>query len=93
MKSAALPKVLHSFAGRSLLGHALAATAPLAAERTAVVIGHGREQVAAHLAEIAPAAVPVVQDQQNGTGHAVRIGVGAAGRRPSGHRHRAGAAR
>ncbi|MDQ1741943.1 MAG: bifunctional UDP-N-acetylglucosamine pyrophosphorylase / glucosamine-phosphate N-acetyltransferase [Pseudonocardiales bacterium] len=73
MKSAALPKVLHSFAGRSLVGHALAATAPLDADRTAVVIGHGREQVAAHLAEIAPAAVSVVQEQQNGTGHAVRV--------------------
>ena len=32
MKSAALPKVLHGFAGRSLLGHALAATAALAAD-------------------------------------------------------------
>jgi bifunctional UDP-N-acetylglucosamine pyrophosphorylase/glucosamine-1-phosphate N-acetyltransferase len=73
MKSSALPKVLHPFAGRSLLGHALAATAGLAAERTAVVIGHRRDEVAAHLAEIAPAAVPVVQEQQNGTGHAVRM--------------------
>ena len=73
MKSPELPKVLHSFAGRSLLGHALAACEPLAAERTAVVIGHRREQVAAHLADIAPDAVPVVQEQQNGTGHAVRI--------------------
>ena len=73
MKSVALPKVLHSFAGRSLLGHALAATAGLAAERTAVVLGHRRDEVAAHLGEIAPAAVPVVQEQQNGTGHAVRM--------------------
>ncbi len=73
MKSPDLPKVLHSFAGRSLLGHALAATSGLAAERTAVVVGHRREQVADHLAEIAPDAVPVVQEQQNGTGHAVRI--------------------
>ncbi|MEO6500561.1 MAG: bifunctional UDP-N-acetylglucosamine diphosphorylase/glucosamine-1-phosphate N-acetyltransferase GlmU [Jatrophihabitantaceae bacterium] len=73
MKSPALPKVLHSFAGRSLLGHALAATADLTAERTAVVIGHRRDEVAAQLAEIAPDAVPVVQDQQNGTGHAVRM--------------------
>ncbi|MGI8667460.1 MAG: bifunctional UDP-N-acetylglucosamine diphosphorylase/glucosamine-1-phosphate N-acetyltransferase GlmU [Jatrophihabitans sp.] len=72
MKSTALPKVLHGFAGRSLLGHALAATAPLAADITAVVIGHRRAEVAQHLAEIAPDAVPVVQAEQNGTGHAVR---------------------
>jgi bifunctional UDP-N-acetylglucosamine pyrophosphorylase/glucosamine-1-phosphate N-acetyltransferase len=73
MKSAALPKVLHGFAGRSLLGHALAATAGLDAGTTAVVIGHRRDEVAAHLAEIAPEAVPVVQAEQNGTGHAVRV--------------------
>lgn len=73
MKSAALPKVLHGFAGRSLLEHALAATSPLAATRTAVVIGHRRDEVAQHLAGISADAVPVVQAEQNGTGHAVRI--------------------
>ncbi|HJQ01093.1 MAG TPA: bifunctional UDP-N-acetylglucosamine diphosphorylase/glucosamine-1-phosphate N-acetyltransferase GlmU [Jatrophihabitans sp.] len=73
MKSAALPKVLHGFAGRSLLGHALAATAQLAASRTAVVIGHRRDEVAQHLTGLAADAVPVVQAEQNGTGHAVRI--------------------
>ena len=73
MKSPTRPKVLHGFAGRSLLGHALAATDGLAAEVTAVVVGHCRDQVADHLQQIAPAAVPVVQAEQNGTGHAVRI--------------------
>ena len=34
------PKVLHGFAGRSLLGHVLAAAEPLAADRTVVVVGH-----------------------------------------------------
>jgi bifunctional UDP-N-acetylglucosamine pyrophosphorylase / glucosamine-1-phosphate N-acetyltransferase len=73
MKSTALPKVLHSFAGRSLVGHVLAATADLNATTTAVVIGHRRDEVAAHLATVAPEAVPVVQAEQNGTGHAVRV--------------------
>ncbi len=73
MKSQATPKVLHGFAGRSLLGHALAAVAPLQPDTTAVVIGHRRDEVQAHLADIAPYAQPVVQDQQNGTGHAVRV--------------------
>ena len=77
MKSAALPKVLHSFAGRSMLGHALAAAGSLEPDVTAVVIGHRRDEVAAHLAEIAPAVRPVVQDEQNGTGHAVRIALQA----------------
>ena len=77
MKSAALPKVLHGFAGRSMLGHVLAATAPLDAAHTVVVVGHRREEVTAHLAEIAPAAVPVTQASQNGTGHAVRLALEA----------------
>jgi bifunctional UDP-N-acetylglucosamine pyrophosphorylase/glucosamine-1-phosphate N-acetyltransferase len=77
MKSAALPKVLHGFAGRSMLGHVLAATAALDAAHTVVVVGHRREEVTAHLAEIAPAAVPVTQASQNGTGHAVRLALGA----------------
>lgn len=77
MKSAALPKVLHGFAGRSLVGHVLAAAAPLGATVTAVVVGHRRAEVTAHLAEIAPEARPVVQAEQNGTGHAVRIALEA----------------
>ncbi|SCG41182.1 bifunctional UDP-N-acetylglucosamine diphosphorylase/glucosamine-1-phosphate N-acetyltransferase GlmU [Micromonospora halophytica] len=76
MKSA-LPKVLHPLLGRTLLGHVLAAAAPLAADRTVVVVGHGAEQVRAHLAEIAPDAAAVLQAEQLGTGHAVRIALDA----------------
>jgi bifunctional UDP-N-acetylglucosamine pyrophosphorylase/glucosamine-1-phosphate N-acetyltransferase len=71
------PKVLHGFAGRSLLGHVLAAAGPLGATHSVVVIGHGRDAVREHLAESAPAATPVVQEQQNGTGHAVRVALDA----------------
>jgi bifunctional UDP-N-acetylglucosamine pyrophosphorylase/glucosamine-1-phosphate N-acetyltransferase len=77
MKSRAQPKVLHGFAGRSMLGHVLAAAAPLGAARTVVVVGHRRDEVVAHLAEIAPAAEPVVQAEQHGTGHAVRLALEA----------------
>ncbi|GAB2925797.1 bifunctional UDP-N-acetylglucosamine diphosphorylase/glucosamine-1-phosphate N-acetyltransferase GlmU [Micromonospora polyrhachis] len=76
MKSA-LPKVLHPLLGRTLVGHVLAAAAPLAAERTLVVVGHGADQVAAHLSEVAPQATPVRQTEQLGTGHAVRIALDA----------------
>jgi bifunctional UDP-N-acetylglucosamine pyrophosphorylase / glucosamine-1-phosphate N-acetyltransferase len=68
-----LAKVLHAICGRSLLGHVLVAAEPLEAAHTVVVVGHGRAQVIAHLAEIGSSAVPVVQDVQQGTGHAVRI--------------------
>lgn len=72
-----IPKVLHGFAGRSLLGHVLAAAAPLDAPHTVVVVGHGRDAVVDHLADVAPQAVTAVQERQNGTGHAVRIALAA----------------
>jgi bifunctional UDP-N-acetylglucosamine pyrophosphorylase / glucosamine-1-phosphate N-acetyltransferase len=74
-----LPKVLHPIAGRPLLGHALAAAAGLDPRHLLVVIGHGREQVAAYLAEADPAATPVVQNEQLGTGHAVRTALNTVG--------------
>jgi bifunctional UDP-N-acetylglucosamine pyrophosphorylase / glucosamine-1-phosphate N-acetyltransferase len=73
----ATPKVLHEVAGRSLVGNVLAACAPLGADATVVVVGAGREAVTAHLAGIAPAAVPVVQAEQRGTGHAARVALDA----------------
>jgi bifunctional UDP-N-acetylglucosamine pyrophosphorylase/glucosamine-1-phosphate N-acetyltransferase len=71
------PKVLHELGGRTMLGHVLAAAAPLGAAQTAVVVGSGREEVAAHLARIAPSARPVVQEQQLGSGHAAAVALDA----------------
>ena len=71
------PKVLHGFAGRSLLGHVLAACAPLDAERTIVVVGHRRDDVQAHLDQTGQPVTTVVQEPQRGTGHAVRIAMDA----------------
>jgi bifunctional UDP-N-acetylglucosamine pyrophosphorylase/glucosamine-1-phosphate N-acetyltransferase len=78
MKSA-LAKVLHAMCGRSMLGHVLAAVEPLAPQRTLVVVGQNRDQVVGELTEIAPAALPVEQREPNGTGHAVRVALEAAG--------------
>ena len=61
MKSA-LPKMLHPLLGRTLLGHVLTATTALHPSRRIVVVGHGADQLTAHLAEIAPDAVTVLQD-------------------------------
>ena len=74
MKSAT-PKVLHEICGRSLVGHVLAAAGELQPEHLVVVVGHAREKVTAHLAEIAPDVRTAVQAEQNGTGHAVRMGL------------------
>ena len=70
MKSS-IPKVLHQVGGRTLVHHAVLAAEGLEPEHLVVVVGHGRDQVAAHLAEVAPKAGTAVQDQQLGTGHAV----------------------
>jgi bifunctional UDP-N-acetylglucosamine pyrophosphorylase/glucosamine-1-phosphate N-acetyltransferase len=72
MKSAT-PKVLHQICGRSLVGHVLAAARELQPENLVVVVGHAREKVTAHLAEIDAGVRTAVQAQQNGTGHAVRM--------------------
>jgi bifunctional UDP-N-acetylglucosamine pyrophosphorylase/glucosamine-1-phosphate N-acetyltransferase len=76
MKSAT-PKVLHPIAGRTLIGHVLEAASAVDPAHVMVVIGHGRDQVLAHLEEVAPWVDTVVQEEQLGTGHAVRIALAA----------------
>jgi len=73
----ATPKVLHAIAGRTLIGHVLEAAAAVDPAHVVVVVGHGRDHVLAHLDEVAPWVDTVVQDQQLGTGHAVRIALAA----------------
>ncbi len=77
MKSTATPKVLHALCGRTMLGHVVTTARALRPEHLVVVVGHEREQVTAHLAELDPAARAVVQEEQNGTGHAVRVALEA----------------
>jgi bifunctional UDP-N-acetylglucosamine pyrophosphorylase/glucosamine-1-phosphate N-acetyltransferase len=67
------PKMLHPLCGRSMLGHTIAAARELDPERLVVVVGHAREQVSAAVTAADPQARVVVQDQQLGTGHAVRM--------------------
>ncbi|WP_111649912.1 bifunctional UDP-N-acetylglucosamine diphosphorylase/glucosamine-1-phosphate N-acetyltransferase GlmU [Actinoplanes lutulentus] len=76
MKSAT-PKVLQPLLGRTLLGHVLSVASAIHTDRTVVVVGHKADQVGAFLAEAAPDATPVLQAEQNGTGHAVRIALDA----------------
>jgi len=76
MKSAT-PKVLHSAAGRSLLGYALHAAHSLDPERLVVVIRHGRDQVAQAIEAMAPGALVADQDAIPGTGRAVQCALAA----------------
>ena len=71
MKSS-LSKVLHRIGGRTLVHHAVTAAEGLEPEHLVVIVGHAREQVTEHLAEVAPKVTTAVQDQQLGTGHAVQ---------------------
>ncbi|HVU42935.1 MAG TPA: bifunctional UDP-N-acetylglucosamine diphosphorylase/glucosamine-1-phosphate N-acetyltransferase GlmU [Xanthobacteraceae bacterium] len=67
----ARPKVLHAIAGRSLVGHVLAAVAEFGATSTAIVIGPDQDAVAAEAHKIAPDAAVFVQRERRGTAHAV----------------------
>ena len=70
MKSA-VPKVLHEVAGRSMLAHVLALAHSAGAERLAVVIGPGMDDVRAETVRLAPGAQVFVQENQLGTADAV----------------------
>jgi len=64
----ALPKVLHKVAGRSMVGHVIAAAESLGAERVVVVVAPGMDDVAAAVQPHMTA----VQHRQNGTADAVK---------------------
>jgi bifunctional UDP-N-acetylglucosamine pyrophosphorylase/glucosamine-1-phosphate N-acetyltransferase len=81
MKSAT-PKVLHSVAGRSLLGHVVHAVDQLSPKELRIVVGSGREAVEAHITHIAPHATTVFQEHRGGTGHAAQLAL--AGNAPKG---------
>src|SRR5665811_686363 len=76
MKSAT-PKVLHSIGGRTLLGHAIAAARGADPQHLAIVVRHGRERVAAHIATVDADAVIADQDEVMGTGRATECALDA----------------
>ncbi len=76
MKSAT-PKVLHTIAGRTLLGHVLETARELAPAHTVVVVRHERDRVVAAIDESLPGLVVVDQDEIAGTGRAVELAVAA----------------
>jgi bifunctional UDP-N-acetylglucosamine pyrophosphorylase / glucosamine-1-phosphate N-acetyltransferase len=81
MRSAG-PKVLHRVAGRSLLGHVLAAVAEFGASTIAVVIGPGQDAVAAEAKRYFPGAECFVQHERRGTAHAVLAAKSTIARKP-----------
>jgi bifunctional UDP-N-acetylglucosamine pyrophosphorylase/glucosamine-1-phosphate N-acetyltransferase len=69
-------KLLHEIAGHSMLSYAVTAATTVQPEHIVVVVGHVRDQVEAHLAEIAPHVLIAVQEEQLGTGDAVQAALG-----------------
>lgn len=76
MKSKTM-KVLHPVCGRSMIGHVVTAALAVEPAHLVAVVGNGRDQVGPHVQELAPGALLAVQETQDGTGHAVRIGLDA----------------
>ena len=64
-----LYKVLHPVCGKPMVGHVLNAVQEAGCERSIVVVGHGAEAVKSYLGS---SAEYVLQEQQLGTGHAVK---------------------
>ena len=73
-----LAKVLHKAGGRTLVEHLVRACEPLKARETVVVVGHQAEEVSAVVEPLG--AATVLQQPQNGTGHAVQVAKRAFGR-------------
>src|SRR5690349_7324293 len=64
-------KGLHEVAGRSMPGHALASVLARGADTVVVVVGPGRDDVAAEARKAAPGCIIAVQAERRGTAHAV----------------------
>ena len=65
------PKVLHSIGGKTLIAHVLGAAIEAGGADIAVVVGPGRDDVAAEARRLAPGARTFEQSERLGTAHAV----------------------
>jgi len=72
-----LAKVLHHAGGRPLVDHVVRACLPLHAKKIIAVVGHQAEQVSAVVEPLG--AETVLQQPQNGTGHALLVSKRAIG--------------
>ncbi len=68
-----IPKVLHSLLDAPLLRYPIAALYSAGIRDTAVVVGHGADEVESYLLSAWPETTPIRQIEQKGTGHAVQV--------------------
>ncbi|MFT4088352.1 MAG: NTP transferase domain-containing protein, partial [Gordonia sp. (in: high G+C Gram-positive bacteria)] len=73
------PKILHSIAGRSLVGHALHGAAAISPSHVVAVVSHERERVSAEIDRVAGQLGReiriAIQQSPQGTGDAARAGL------------------
>lgn len=77
------PKVLHTVLGKPLIDHVIDTAEQSGATEIVVVVGHGKEQVIEHLGSRSQVTI-AVQESQDGTGHAVSVGLAALSKAASG---------
>ncbi len=68
-----LPKVLHEIFNKPLIARVLDSAAGAGIKESIVVTGHGAGEVESYLLKNYPYAIPVIQKEQLGTGHALKI--------------------
>jgi bifunctional UDP-N-acetylglucosamine pyrophosphorylase / glucosamine-1-phosphate N-acetyltransferase len=66
-------KVLHPICGSPLIAHLIDSVSALDPKKIVAVLGHQKEQVEIWLSENYPRVETVIQNEQLGTGHAVKI--------------------
>ncbi len=70
-------KVLHELGGVSMIGHVLRAVEAVEPRHVVAVVGHQRDEVGPHIEARLPGVLLAVQEEQLGTGHAVRVALDA----------------
>jgi bifunctional UDP-N-acetylglucosamine pyrophosphorylase/glucosamine-1-phosphate N-acetyltransferase len=73
----ATPKLLHTLAGVTLVGHVLATAEELGPSHIVAVVRHERDRMVQAIHEQSPSVVVVEQDEVPGTGRAVQVGLSA----------------
>ena len=73
MKNPSIAKVMHPLGGKPLIEHVVLLARAIGAEPIITVVGHQRQNVMEYLEDTAAGVLFAVQEEQLGTGHAVRM--------------------
>ena len=71
--NSSIPKTLHEIAGKSLIGHVIDGLTSVGIEDIIVVINKDQDDLKKYLSEIYPITRTAIQEEQLGTGNAVKV--------------------